>query len=85
LSSDDAEAATHTENSAANMATIAREKQFIRGVIGKTKARLVAGPSTHGAKGRDRTGDTALFRRVLYRLSYLGTGGALSLARSAPP
>ena len=24
------------------------------------------------AKGRNRTGDTALFRRVLYRLSYLG-------------
>ncbi len=26
----------------------------------------------YGAKGQNRTGDTALFRRVLYRLSYLG-------------
>ena len=26
-----------------------------------------------GAKGANRTRDTALFRRVLYRLSYLGT------------
>ena len=28
--------------------------------------------SKNGAKGRNRTGDTALFRRVLYQLSYLG-------------
>ena len=26
-----------------------------------------------GAKGQNRTADTALFRRVLYQLSYLGT------------
>jgi hypothetical protein len=25
-----------------------------------------------GAEGQDRTGDTAIFSRVLYRLSYLG-------------
>ena len=30
------------------------------------------GPPFIGAKGRNRTVDTALFRRVLYRLSYLG-------------
>jgi hypothetical protein len=28
-----------------------------------------------GAKGANRTRDTALFRRVLYRLSYLGSIG----------
>jgi len=27
-----------------------------------------------GAESQNRTGDTALFRRVLYRLSYLGDG-----------
>ncbi len=32
---------------------------------------IVSGP-VHGAKGENRTRDTALFRRVLYRLSYLG-------------
>ena len=31
------------------------------------------GPFYDGAKGANRTRDTALFRRVLYRLSYLGT------------
>ncbi len=33
------------------------------------------------AKGRNRTGDTALFRRVLYQLSYLGTAAG----RGEPP
>ena len=28
-----------------------------------------------GAEGRDRTGDTTIFSRVLYQLSYLGVGG----------
>src|SRR6186997_2217138 len=28
--------------------------------------------SKGGAEGQDRTGDTAIFSRVLYRLSYLG-------------
>ena len=28
--------------------------------------------SRGGAEGQDRTGDTAIFSRVLYRLSYLG-------------
>ena len=27
----------------------------------------------HGAQGRDRTTDTAIFSRMLYQLSYLGT------------
>ena len=31
------------------------------------------GPLYDGAKGANRTRDTALFRRVLYRLSYLGS------------
>ena len=29
-----------------------------------------------GAKGQNRTGDTAVFSRVLYLLSYLGVGEA---------
>jgi hypothetical protein len=29
--------------------------------------------STNGAQGRDRTTDTAIFSRMLYQLSYLGT------------
>ena len=28
---------------------------------------------SHGAQGRDRTTDTAIFSRMLYQLSYLGT------------
>ena len=35
----------------------------------------------YGAKGRNRTGDTALFRRVLYQLSYLGVLSAVRYAR----
>ena len=38
-----------------------------------------------GAKGRNRTGDTALFRRVLYRLSYLGERTALGSATGQVP
>ena|SRR6516225_8729291 len=34
-----------------------------------------------GAKGQNRTADTALFRRVLYRLSYLGAVVAASASR----
>ena len=34
---------------------------------------ICLGPGCDGAKGANRTRDTALFRRVLYRLSYLGT------------
>ena len=34
-----------------------------------------------GAKGRNRTGDTALFRRVLYRLSYLGMDAGTATVR----
>ena len=29
----------------------------------------------NGAQGRDRTTDTAIFSRMLYQLSYLGTAG----------
>jgi hypothetical protein len=29
-----------------------------------------------GAQGRNRTTDTAIFSRMLYQLSYLGTGAA---------
>jgi hypothetical protein len=28
----------------------------------------------YGAQGRNRTSDTAIFSRMLYQLSYLGTG-----------
>src|ERR1700755_1227020 len=31
------------------------------------------GGKSHGAQGRDRTTDTAIFSRMLYQLSYLGT------------
>ena len=44
------------------------------------------GLSSFGAKGANRTRDTALFRRVLYRLSYLGApicGGAPICERTA--
>ena len=34
------------------------------------------GPGLSGAKGQNRTADTAVFSRVLYRLSYLGVGEA---------
>ena len=30
----------------------------------------------HGAQGRNRTTDTAIFSRMLYQLSYLGVAGA---------
>ena len=40
--------------------------------------RLSAGPLTNGAQGRIRTSDTTIFSRMLYRLSYLGTGGGAS-------
>ena len=36
-----------------------------------------------GAEGQDRTGDTAIFSRVLYRLSYLGAS-SLSRSRQRP-
>jgi hypothetical protein len=32
-----------------------------------------AGIKSYGAQGRDRTTDTAIFSRMLYQLSYLGT------------
>ncbi len=35
----------------------------------------LAGPGANGAQGRNRTTDTAIFSRMLYQLSYLGTGG----------
>jgi hypothetical protein len=31
------------------------------------------GIKSYGAQGRDRTTDTAIFSRMLYQLSYLGT------------
>ena len=52
-----------------------------------------AGQERHGAQGRDRTTDTAIFSRMLYQLSYLGTSshGGLGAAvysqagRPCPP
>ncbi len=40
----------------------------------KLRLEAICFEPTHGAKGQNRTADTALFRRVLYRLSYLGEG-----------
>ena len=38
-------------------------------------ARICAIDQENGAQGRDRTTDTAIFSRMLYQLSYLGTSG----------
>ncbi len=37
-----------------------------------------------GAEGRDRTGDTTIFSRVLYQLSYLGANPNLGAAIRCP-
>jgi hypothetical protein len=37
-----------------------------------------------GAESQNRTGDTALFRRVLYRLSYLGDGWLFAVLPMKP-
>ena len=36
-----------------------------------------------GAQGRDRTTDTAIFSRMLYQLSYLGTSGSQEFSLGA--
>ena len=36
------------------------------------RANFAASPHKTGAEGQNRTADTAIFSRVLYRLSYLG-------------
>ena len=43
-------------------------------------------PTFDGAESQDRTGDTAIFSRVLYQLSYLGpmANQALMAARRRP-
>src|SRR5450759_5044560 len=38
-------------------------------------------PAIYGAESQDRTGDTAIFSRVLYRLSYLGLDCRLAARR----
>ncbi|MEA2638904.1 MAG: hypothetical protein QOF51_298 [Chloroflexota bacterium] len=38
---------------------------------------------SYGAEGRDRTADTAIFSRMLYRLSYLGVGVSRAVVVSA--
>src|SRR5664280_2884626 len=38
-------------------------------------------PAIYGAESQDRTGDTAIFSRVLYRLSYLGLNCRLAARR----
>ena len=40
-------------------------------------ARTDAAENANGAQGRDRTTDTAIFSRMLYQLSYLGTSKGL--------
>ncbi len=53
---------------------------FVTALLRQQTAEL-CGPSNNqflgemnGAQGRDRTTDTAIFSRMLYQLSYLGTG-----------
>jgi hypothetical protein len=41
-------------------------------VQGTKEPRFNLKPGQKGAKGQNRTADTAVFSRVLYRLSYLG-------------
>jgi hypothetical protein len=41
--------------------------------LGIILAARVCGLAPNGAQGRDRTTDTAIFSRMLYQLSYLGT------------
>src|ERR1700733_7158482 len=41
-------------------------------ILLETAIRL-SGQKSYGAQGRDRTTDTAIFSRMLYQLSYLGT------------
>jgi hypothetical protein len=38
----------------------------------------------NGARGRIRTADTAIFNRMLYQLSYPGTGQRRVVRRSEP-
>jgi hypothetical protein len=42
-------------------------------VMGLSKLRDIR-TAGNGAQGRGRTADTAIFSRMLYQLSYLGTG-----------
>jgi hypothetical protein len=43
-------------------------------------------PAGRGGEGRDRTGDTAIFSRVLYQLSYLALRpGTIPTAGGPPP
>jgi hypothetical protein len=42
-------------------------------VIFRSRTRLTANSLKNGAQGRNRTTDTAIFSRMLYQLSYLGT------------
>ena len=42
-----------------------------------------SGEDLHGAQGRNRTTDTAIFSRMLYQLSYLGAACRLAQPRAA--
>ncbi len=46
---------------------------------GNTKDRPELNRSWEGAEGQNRTADTAIFSRMLYRLSYLGLVGGTGL------
>ena len=41
------------------------------------------GEVRNGAEGQNRTADTTIFSRMLYQLSYLGTGGPCALGATA--
>jgi hypothetical protein len=56
-----------------------KRRLFLRGFLligerARTKKNRTG--KANGAQGRDRTTDTAIFSRMLYQLSYLGTSGA---------
>ena len=62
--------------------------RLLRTSRGHAGFRLFLDPSqvvdVDGAQGRDRTTDTAIFSRMLYQLSYLGTSGTRERGSGAP-
>ena len=52
----------------------ARNGKIVTWIIGKVSDERYDQSLGEGAQGRSRTTDTAIFSRMLYQLSYLGTG-----------
>ena len=51
-----------------------RATRAIAGILSRFQDVPERSPRDRGARGRDRTTDTAIFSRMLYQLSYPGTG-----------